>query len=265
MEWKNQLTKTPYLVLFIVLISIGVGTASAMITITLSGNVHIIGDTVMDGTLGVGTDIPDSAFHVVGGGSDNTPNRQGVQITGSDASSSPGIELTGDAEPPYIDFQNDITGTDFDGRIILTDDDTLSVKGADLAVDGDLYLAGPLSNDDDRIRFDDGSEVLFWDDSQSKFRFTSDITCPNCILGHYLKTQSVSGESFGSFGTTAMCDPGDIVTGGGHFNNQGLSPFVTQQFSSVQGWQVLWIADDSESFMFEATAFCADYPPVHIP
>ena len=39
MDWKNQLTKTPYLVLFIVLISIGVGTASAIITITLDGHV----------------------------------------------------------------------------------------------------------------------------------------------------------------------------------------------------------------------------------
>jgi len=132
LDWKNQFIKTPYLVLFIVLIAVGVGTASALITITLSGNVHVTGDTTMEGTLGVGTDTPDAAFHVVGGGSDFTPNKQGVQITGSDASNSPGIELTGDAEPPYIDFQNDITGTDFDGRIILSDDDTLSIIGADL-------------------------------------------------------------------------------------------------------------------------------------
>ncbi len=51
MDWKNQLTKTPYLVLFIVLISIGVGTASALITITLSGNVVITGDTTLQGDL----------------------------------------------------------------------------------------------------------------------------------------------------------------------------------------------------------------------
>ena len=44
MDWKNRLTKTPYLVLFIVLISIGVGTASALITITLAGNVVVTGD-----------------------------------------------------------------------------------------------------------------------------------------------------------------------------------------------------------------------------
>ncbi len=37
MEWKNQFTKTPYLVLFIILIAVGVGTASALITITFEG------------------------------------------------------------------------------------------------------------------------------------------------------------------------------------------------------------------------------------
>jgi len=47
MGLKNQLTKTPYLVLFIVLIAIGVGTASALITITLSGDVIITGDLDM--------------------------------------------------------------------------------------------------------------------------------------------------------------------------------------------------------------------------
>ena len=51
MDWKNQLTKTPYLVLFIVLISIGVGTASALIIITLSGDVIITGNTELQGDL----------------------------------------------------------------------------------------------------------------------------------------------------------------------------------------------------------------------
>ena len=49
MDWKNQLTRTPYLVLFIVLISVGVGTASALITITLAGDVIITGDMDVQG------------------------------------------------------------------------------------------------------------------------------------------------------------------------------------------------------------------------
>jgi len=51
MDWKNQLTKTPYLVLFIVLISIGVGTASAVITITLAGDVDVTGNLDVIGTI----------------------------------------------------------------------------------------------------------------------------------------------------------------------------------------------------------------------
>ncbi len=42
-EWRKTLTGTPYLVLFIILISISVGTASALITITLAGNVLVTG------------------------------------------------------------------------------------------------------------------------------------------------------------------------------------------------------------------------------
>jgi hypothetical protein len=49
MRRMNQFTKAPYLVLFMVLIAIGVGTASALITITLSGDVIIIGSLDMTG------------------------------------------------------------------------------------------------------------------------------------------------------------------------------------------------------------------------
>jgi len=50
-DWGKILTKTPILVLFIVLISVGVGTASALVTITLAGNVIITGDTTLQGDL----------------------------------------------------------------------------------------------------------------------------------------------------------------------------------------------------------------------
>ena len=53
MDLKNQLTRTPYLVLFIILITVGVGTASALVTITLAGNVNITGDADIDGNLNV--------------------------------------------------------------------------------------------------------------------------------------------------------------------------------------------------------------------
>ena len=49
MNLKNQLIRTPYLVFFIVLIAIGVGTASALITITLAGNVVITDELEVGG------------------------------------------------------------------------------------------------------------------------------------------------------------------------------------------------------------------------
>ena len=58
-DWGKNLTKTPILVLFIVLISMGVGTASALITITLAGDVHVLGEMKIDETLLIGTDNPD--------------------------------------------------------------------------------------------------------------------------------------------------------------------------------------------------------------
>jgi len=51
MDLKNQFTKTPYLVLFVVLISISVGTASALITITLDGDVDITENLDVVGTI----------------------------------------------------------------------------------------------------------------------------------------------------------------------------------------------------------------------
>ncbi|MDH3610835.1 MAG: hypothetical protein OEM79_03635 [Nitrosopumilus sp.] len=65
MGWKNRFTSTPLLVLFIVLVSIGVGTASALITITLSGDVIITGGLDMTSdkitNVGVPTENADAA------------------------------------------------------------------------------------------------------------------------------------------------------------------------------------------------------------
>ena len=60
------MAKTPYLVLFIVLIAVGVGTASALITITLAG------DVIVEGNLKTTERFQLSAL-----GSDNIINRVG--------------------------------------------------------------------------------------------------------------------------------------------------------------------------------------------
>lgn len=52
-DWKKHIGSTPYLIFFIVLISIGVGTASALITITLAGNVVVTDDLSVGGNASV--------------------------------------------------------------------------------------------------------------------------------------------------------------------------------------------------------------------
>ena len=76
MEWKNRLTRTPYLVFFVVLLSVGVGTAFALITITLAGNVIITDDLTVDtntlvvdsvgNKVGIGTVTPSQPLDVKG-------------------------------------------------------------------------------------------------------------------------------------------------------------------------------------------------------
>ena len=82
MGWKNQLTKTPYLVLFIVLITVGVGTASALITITLAGNVIVTGDLTGLNDVRVGNDLylgDSEGTHDIRFFEDGNPNGERIQ------------------------------------------------------------------------------------------------------------------------------------------------------------------------------------------
>jgi plastocyanin len=86
MNMKTTLSRTPYLILFIILISIGAGTASAMITITLAGNVIVTGNLDVEGIItGPTIDSIEQKFSIL-----NKPpvvdagNNQNV-ILGSDA------------------------------------------------------------------------------------------------------------------------------------------------------------------------------------
>ena len=130
-DWGKNLTKTPILVLFIVLISMGVGTASALITITLAGNVIVTGD---------------------------------LDMTGGDLS----IENPGNTARINLgigDTNNDDVIAFDDGSHVFfwrEANDRFEIN-EDLAIQGDLNLAVPFTTDDDRILFDDGTTILMWD------------------------------------------------------------------------------------------------------
>ena len=134
-DWGKILTKTPILVLFIVLISMGVGTASALITITLAGNVivtgdlDVAGDTVIDGHLKMGT---------------NDPNNDDIIFFDS------GVEnLTWDESENRFDFSNDVVcpncilGFYSESTLVTIIEDDLSIANKQIIAecdDGDLVI-----------------------------------------------------------------------------------------------------------------------------
>lgn len=96
------------------------------------------------GNVGIGTDSPTAPLHIRGTGSaDSSPNVEGVQIG---AGGNYGhIEMTG-TSGAYIDFQNDISGTDYDARIIVTSDNLLQIEGADLMVGTSGFWGGGIAS-----------------------------------------------------------------------------------------------------------------------
>ena len=85
---------------------------------------EVSGGIESTGALGVGVDAT----------RDSTPNADGIQI-GTDGSNY-SMELTDGSGTPYIDFQNDTAGTDFDARVILQANNVLEVSGANLQLAG---------------------------------------------------------------------------------------------------------------------------------
>ena len=95
-DWKNQLTKTPYLILFIILISVSVGTASALATYTFTGNLIVDGTITADNyfdsdntqtginaiAIGGTNNTSTGDYSVIGGGKDNIANDVGSTVSG---------------------------------------------------------------------------------------------------------------------------------------------------------------------------------------
>jgi len=163
----GKLTSTPYLVLFVLLGALGVGTASALMTITLSGNVIITGDTELEGKLLDSNDDAGTAGQVLSSTEtgidwvDPTPGPRGatgmtgmtgvtslppitIRVGIPSGSGAPGCEDTNSCFIPFIVLV--LRGD----TVIWTNDDTVShtvtsgsaAEGLDGNFDSSLILAG---------------------------------------------------------------------------------------------------------------------------
>jgi plastocyanin len=149
MDWKTHLSRTPYLVLFIVLISIGAGTASAMITITLAGNVIVTGNLDVEGALtGPTIESIEQKFNIL-----NKPptveagNNQNV-ILGSDAI----LDGTVIDEGLPSGIVTTIWTKDSGPGVVIFDDSTMVDTTASLSAVGQYVL---------RLTASDGSQSAF--------------------------------------------------------------------------------------------------------
>jgi len=226
MDWKNQLTKTPYLVLFIVLITVGVGTASALITITLAGDVHITGDTTIDGELGVGTGNPndDDKIWFDDGNEFLMWDDSQTQFEFRDDIVTGDVIQSGNAGPNVA--YNRIGIGNADSGFVTTNDD-LYIKG-DLEIDGGIH-------------------------------------CPNCILGRYTVFSTGEFGDGGQLFLFADCDLGDIVTGGGFdvSPTDDVNPARSHPLG-MDTWSVVF-RDSHQLVEHRAVASCLDFPPAHVP
>ena len=198
MEWKNQLTRTPYLVLFIVLISMGVGTASALITITLAGDVHVLGEMKIDETLLMGTDNPNDDDGIrFDDGSEVLfwdESEDSFMVT-DDLVTQGDLKTVGDlrvgtddgADDDNIFFDSgleNLTWDESEGRFFLSDS---------LLLNEDLYVSGVFSIDDDSIYFDIGTdESLTWKNGADRFEFSNDLFVDGEITSSSTKTKVLS-------------------------------------------------------------------------
>lgn len=245
MNWKNQLTKTPFLVLFILLISVGVGTASALITITLAGDVHVTGDIVLDGELSVGTDNPsDDDFIRFDSGNEN------IQWD--------------ESQTRFRLSDSIVTGGHFAAGSISADDtvnrfgDGTPQSPDDMTAPGDLYLADDLEVTDNLYV---GGEL----------NLDGGINCSNCIpdtLSLYTLT-AVSSSTIISI----QCDVGDLAVGGGGgvaSSDGGMSSsfpldkdgVAASDGKDAQGWRVS--AEGVSVNVISVYVICLDFNPLHI-
>jgi hypothetical protein len=131
--------RTPYLLLFVLLAGAGVGTASALVTITLAGDVTITGDTTLQGDLGFSDDTKTITFPTT-----TLPNSPMIEMFSGGTSNA---ERTVIAHSPgfpdwglkYRDVGDEFVFSSTQEQV------TIGMANGDVEVNGDVAINGDLS------------------------------------------------------------------------------------------------------------------------
>ncbi len=178
-----NLRKTPYLILFVVLMSMGIGTASALVTITLAGDVNI------EGVLGIGiNDAGNNDVIKFDDGSetlqwDESKNR--FSLSNELAIDGP-IQVGAISATPVTYHRFGTTTESVHGLLGVTDvfiQDDLEV-GDTALIDGWLYVGTDTDSDTDVICMDDSScsESLKWNTNLGRFEFSERLLVSANVL-----------------------------------------------------------------------------------
>lgn len=220
----------------------GVIGTTPVAALNTQGKMQIKSDFITEGRLGVGTTSPSASLHVRGTSYDGTPNVAGTQVREGI------IELTRNAANPFIDFQNDINGTDYDARIELVGNDDLMIRGAHLRMaDFDIKEVRALQMKD-------------WDDNSggtnNKYRILArdgavQVYNGGLVVGGYgngtwndladgslvVKTNQAIGKTTVTSGYKLDVN-GAILASGGNSNNWNTA--YTQRGSQIAGTGLSW-------------------------
>jgi len=256
-----------------ILIAISIGTASALITITLAGdvtvdpgNLLVVGPDGFDAvtekarvSLGDSNHFIESEFGKgVTIGTFQKPNAIFVEEDTGNVEIAGGMKLSQDDASlvfgaPDGNFNNPMitmfdSGTSNDDRMVLGHSPDFEDLGLEYRDVGDDFVFTDGIDDEVIISLNDGN-----------ISTTGDVTCDNCILGFYLVTGDE--DPFGNI-STVFCDLGDKVTGGGGGSAGSLIVSLPITDEDPQGWTLGFTPSEPGRLAY---ALCADYAPAHVP
>jgi len=228
-----NLTKTPYLVLFTILIAIG----AYAVTITIAGDLKLDG-LLLDNTNSAGTSgqfLTSTGSGVewtstAPGSGTVTSVGSGTGLTGGPITSAGSLSIDTAVVPQLGTsnfFTNDMT---VDGNL-LVNEGSFTVNQAAI-FNNFIDLTGTSAIDDDTIFFDDGTtDFLMWDESENEFAFSKGLAIDGVLdlTGSSTTDQDIiQFDQVGEAGSSLFWDDGSdsfVFTNDLRISSGGISTF----------------------------------------